>query len=51
MLDASLYARSRSRILRECGLLDIVPVDISATGAVKIVPQGDDFAVISLKGK
>lgn len=51
VLDASLYARSRSRILRECGLLDIVPVDISATGAVKIVPQGDDFAVISLKGK
>ncbi len=51
VLDASLYARSRSRILRECEFLDIVPVDISAIGAVKIVPQGDDFAAIPLKGR
>ena len=51
LLDASLYKRSRERILRECSLLGIEVVDISRTGAVKIVPRGENFEIIPLRGK
>lgn len=51
LLDASLYKRSRERILRECSLLGIEVVDISRTGAVKVVPRGENFEIIPLRGK
>ena len=51
LLDASLYKHSRERILRECAALGVDAVDISKTGAVKIVPQGDGFEIIPLRGK
>ena len=51
LLDASLYKRSRERILRECAALDIEAVDISRSGAVKIVPRGDNFEITPLRGK
>lgn len=51
LLDASLYRRSRDRILRECAALDVQAVDVSQSGAVKIVPAGDCFEIIPLRGK
>ena len=51
LLDASLYKRSRERILRECVALGVDVVDISRSGAVKIVPRGDEFEIIPLRGK
>ena len=51
LLDASLYKRSRERILRECVALGIEMVDISRSGAVKIVPRGDNFEIIPLREK
>lgn len=51
LLDASLYKRSRERILRECSLLGVEVVDISRSGAVKIVPHDENFEIIPLRGK
>ena len=51
LLDASLYKHSRERILRECAALGIDAIDISKSGAVKIVPVGDGFEIIPLRGK
>ena len=51
LLDASLYSRSRERILRECAALGLDPIDISATGAVLVVPHVDNFEIIPLRGK
>lgn len=51
LLDASLYKRSRDRILRECAVLGVEAVDISSNGALKIVPRGDNFEIIPLRGK
>ena len=51
LLDASLYKRSRDRILRECAVLGVDAVDISRNGALKIVPRGDNFEIIPLRGK
>ncbi len=51
LLDASLYKRSRERILRECSLLGVDVVDVSRSGAVKIVPRGENFEIIPLRGK
>ena len=51
LLDASLYKRSRDRILRECAALDIGVIDISRSGAVKIVPHAEEFEIIPLRGK
>ena len=51
LLDASLYKHSRERILRECVALGVDAVDISRTGAVMIVPDGDTFVVEPLRGK
>ena len=51
LLDASLYRHSRERILRECAVLGIEAVDISRNGALKIVPRGDNFEIIPLRGK
>lgn len=51
LLDASLYRHSRERILRECAALGLEPIDISATGAVLVVPHVDNFEIIPLRGK
>ena len=51
LLDASLYKRSRDRILRECAVLGVEAVDISRNGALKIVPHDDNFEIIPLRGK
>ncbi len=51
LLDASLYRHSRDRILRECAALGLEPIDISATGAVLVVPHVDNFEIIPLRGK
>ena len=51
LLDASLYKRSRERILRECAALGVEAIDISRSGAVKIVSRGDEFEIIPLRGK
>lgn len=51
LLDASLYRHSRERILRECSALGLEPIDISATGAVLVVPHVDNFEIIPLRGK
>lgn len=46
LLDGSLYKHSRKRILRECAALGIDAVDVSATGAVKLLPGNDSFELI-----
>lgn len=51
LLDASLYKHSRKRILRECAQLGVEAVDISKSGALKIVPGTDGFEIIPLRGK
>ena len=51
LLDASLYKRSRERIMRECAVLGIEAIDVSKTGAVKIVPRGDSFEILPMRGK
>ncbi len=51
LLDASLYKRSRDRILRECAVLGVEAVDISRNGALKIVSHDDNFEIIPLRGK
>ena len=51
LLDASLYRHSRERILRECSVLGVEAVDIARSGALKIVPGGDNFEIIPLRGK
>lgn len=51
LLDASLYKHSRERILRECAQLGVEAVDISRSGAILIVPQGDSFEIMPLRGK
>lgn len=51
LLDASLYKRSRERILRECAALGIEAIEMSRTGAVKILPHGDSFEIIPMRGK
>ena len=51
LLDASLFQHSRERILRECAALGLEAVDVSKIGAVKIVPRGDSFEIIHLRGK
>lgn len=51
VLDASLYANSRGRILRECAALGLQPVDISSVGAMKVVSEGDSFSLVPIRGK
>ena len=51
LLDGSLYRRSRDRILRECIALGVEAVDVSRSGALKIVPRGENFEIIPLRGK
>lgn len=51
LLDASLYKRSRERILRECAALGVEAIDVLASGAVKIIPGDEIFEIIPLRGK
>lgn len=51
VLDASLYANSRGRILRECAALGLQPVDILSAGAMKVVSHGDSFSLVPMRGK
>ena len=51
LLDASLYKRSRERILRECTALGIEAIDISESGAMMVAPSGDKFTLLPLRGK
>lgn len=51
VVDASLYKRSRERIIRECSQLGIDAVDISSLGAVKVVSSADSFDLIPMRGK
>lgn len=51
VLDASLYSRSRERILRECRKAGIEPVDVSESGAVKLLVSGDSFTVYPMRDK
>ncbi len=47
--DASLYKNSRERIMREYMQLGIEVVDVSQTGAMKLVAHGDAFDLIPMK--
>lgn len=49
IVDGSLYKRSRERIKREYAKLGIDIVDISSTGAVKIVAEADGFDLIPIR--
>lgn len=51
VIDASLYKRSRERIIRECSQLGIDAVDIASLGAVKVIPSADSFDLIPMRGK
>ena len=51
VLDGSLYRRSRERIIREYAKLGIEVVDITQTGAMKVVATADGFDMIPMRRK
>lgn len=51
VLDGSLYRHSRERIKRECALLGIEAVDISQSGAMKVVVSGENFDLVPMRDK
>lgn len=51
VLDGSLYAGSRRRLLRECGAAGVGCIDISQLGAVKLKADGGSFSVETMRGK
>ena len=51
VMDASLYARSRKRIMRECAALDVDVVDVAATGALMLVPGDASFELVEMREK
>ncbi len=51
VLDGSLYAGSRRRLLRECGAAGVGCIDISQLGAVKLKADGGNFSVETMRGK
>lgn len=51
VLDGSLYAGSRRRLLRECGAAGIGCIDISQLGAVKLKAADGSFSVETMRGK
>ena len=51
VLDGSLYAGSRRRLLRECGAEGVGCIDISQLGAVKLKADGGSFSVETMRGK
>lgn len=51
VLDGSLYAGSRRRLLRECGTAGVGCIDISQLGAVKLKAADGSFSVETMRGK
>ena len=51
VLDGSLYRRSCERIIREYAKLGIEVVDITQTGAMKVVATADGFDMIPMRHK
>ena len=51
VLDGSLYGRSRERIIREYAKLGVEVVDITQTGAMKVVATADGFDMIPMRHK
>ena len=51
VLDGSLYKRSRERIIREYSKLGVEVVDITQTGAMKVVATAEGFDMIPLRNK
>ena len=51
VLDGSLYAGSRRRLLRECGAAGVGCIDISQLGAVKLKAADGRFSVETMRGK
>lgn len=51
VLDGSLYAGSRRRLLRECGTTGVGCIDISQLGAVRLKGTGSSFSVETMRGK
>ena len=51
VLDGSLYKRSRERIIREYAKLGVEVVDITQTGAMKVVATAEGFDMIPLRSK
>ncbi len=51
VMDASLYKRSRKRIIRECAAFDVEVLDVVETGALMLLPGDDSFEFVSMRGK
>lgn len=51
VMDASLYKRSRKRIMRECAAFDVEVLDVAETGALMFLPRDDSFEFVSMRGK
>lgn len=51
VLDATLYAQSRNRIIRECRELGVRYIDLSKTGAVRWLCDKPGFIVEYMRGK
>ena len=51
VLDGSLYAGSRRRLLRECGAAGVGCIDISQLGAVKLKAADGCFSVETMRAK
>ena len=51
VMDASLYERSRRRIMRECAALDVDVVDVASAGALMFIPGGESFELVNMRGK
>lgn len=51
ILDGSLYAGSRRRLLRECEAAGVGCMDISQLGAVKIIGDAGSFSIETMRGK
>ena len=51
VLDGSLYAGSRRRLLRECGAAGVGCIDVSQLGAVKLKAADGSFSVETMRGK
>ena len=51
VVDGSLYKRSRERIIREYSQLGIEVLDISQSGAIKVVAEANGFELIPMRSK
>lgn len=51
ILDGSLFEGSRKRLARECKVAGVPFVDVSVMGAVKVAAHGENFSIVSMRGK